>query len=236
MSKTVTRTFAVQYIEEVGPGTRLYRFRHGLAPLQFLPGQFALTCPQRHPQRAAPLTFACAPGARYFELLVKQTGGFGSQFYADTAVGDLVRFGTSSGTLAARPDDLKRPIVFFARDYCLAALRAYLQWLTRSSRQEHPVVLFHELSSPEEKLFAVEFMGFSPHQFQRVNLLAGAQAPPGWSGECGEITAQLVRERVPNWREARYLIQAEAADFRRFQGLLKQLGVAEAQVSAERWS
>lgn len=210
--------YLIQRIRQDSGDVRTYFLHWGLQPLAFLPGQFCNVRLAAQPDRVGALTFCSAPGLDEFALSVKNTGDFGAFFYQQAEVGAAVKTSAPTGPFALRPEHVADPLVVLARDYCLPALRSFLEWL-RTQGMAFDLTLYHELLDGQPGLYAEELEAWQDHQF-RVHRLDRPLEPQDLSGHL----------------KSRFFAQAEGSDARRYRDLLLKLHIPVERTHIERWS
>ena len=222
-AKKTEQNYILQDIRQESATVKSYVFYYGLTPFDFLPGQFVVVRMHSAPEFRASLTLSSCPEDRnQFELTLKRTGSFGTHFYDQAEIGSVV-----SMTAPAGPFSLKklsdRPIAFLGHDYTIPACRSFLRHL-RANQSQRPLVLFQELSAPEEAIYQEEFSQPGYGHFRWVPC----------HGQ--EIQADLLRQHLPDFGDWHYYIQAEGPEARRLRSLVQSLEIGADQISVERWS
>lgn len=200
----------------------------------FRPGQFTVF---EHPSRVglqAALTLSSSPlGAESFTVTVKRTGNFGTLFYDEAAVGQLVKMRLAAGNF--KLEEGESPICFLGRDYGITASRAFHDYL-RDSQSSRSLTLLHEVSRPDEMLFIRDYSQSKLPNFRRLTLADGFVAPPAMRAREGRVTAELLREIFPDLGSVQFFAAGERAEVDYYQSVLTSLALDKAQLHFERWS
>lgn len=113
----------------------------------------------------------------------------------------------------------------------------YSMILTMREREDvRPVTLFYASSSWEEVVFREELeeLTAAMPNLRVVHVLG--QAPEGWSGESGRITADVLRRNLPpQYLRYEYLVCGSGAMMDAMEEALSEVGVPFRQISTERF-
>ena len=234
-----SKVFLIQDIQKESPDVFTFICFYEDGPLRFLPGQFLVA--QRYPDgKRASVTFSSAPSdPNGFSFTLKRMGEFGTDFCDKVKVGDPVAFIGPTGPFAMDIHQ-REPICFLCRDYTSSAARSALleRELEREKTGRVPrgrFFLLHELSAPSEEIFGQEFRKGSPGFFYLPTL-------DPESGESSRdypksrLTAEFVKNNVPNFEATEFYICAEGVDAKFYKAELQKLGISKDKIHLERWS
>ena len=233
------KTYQIQDITPETTGVYTYRFQFDGQRMHFLPGQFVVAQRQSAGKKAS-VTFSSRPGdPEGFSLTLKRMGEFGTEFCDNAKVGDAISMVGPTGPFAI---DIyqRKPICFLGRDYSVSAARSALLEREGQRLQEGKIprgkfFMMHELSAPEEQLFAEDFQGDAPGFFY-LPVLDPAYVGPTRDFPKSRLTAEFIQENIPDLRSTDFYICAEGVDAKFYKAELGKLGIPKTQIHVERWS
>lgn len=204
----------------------------------FEPGQFAWLLTGRSPFRAQehPLSFSSsaerAPGGEV-ELSIKALGDWSSTAVPALAPGERVWLDGPFGAFTPGRDD-RAPLVLVAGGVGVTPMRAILLTL-RDRGDRRTVVLIYATHDPSRAVFGRDLAELERDLDLRVVRVHEAP-PPGWTGERGFVTADVLRRHVPgDPRRARFLVCGPAPMMDAMERVLVDLGVPPSHVRTERF-
>lgn len=222
-SKKTETSYIIQDIIQEPSEVRVYRFLHGLKPFEFGPGDFVVARLGNSSDLRASLTLASSPNDKTnFEVLVKRTGDFGTQFYERADIGSTVHLLPPTRALQIDIDD-QPPLCFLCHDYTVPAARCALLAHVEASKTR-PIVLIQELEADSTSPFAGDFTSSDYGHF------LWHQIGPE------QLSERVLRKVLGEFDDWVFVIQAEGAQAKRYGTLLKELGVDSSRVMKERWS
>ncbi len=229
-----THPYTLRRIIQETPDVRSFIFDFGDHPFGFTPGQFVIV--HLDAERQAPLTISSSPhDQKYFQLTVKRTGNFGTQFYDRMQIGDAVSIGRPMGQLKLQTDSLD-PVCFIGCDYCIPAARSFFYYLL-VRQPERRLTLFHEVTDPSQILYDGEFRHFEQNSpLTRVLLLNQATRPAGWLGGLGRITPVMVKSLYLENPNTKFYVAGEYPEVKFYQQILQSAEIPKTSIFVERWS
>jgi len=117
----------------------------------------------------------------------------------------------------------------------ITPLRSML--LTMAEREDvRPVVLFYAARAPEDLIFRDELLALQSRMNLKVVHVVG-EPTPGWEGERGRITADVLRKYLPprQYRRWQYFVCGPSPMMDSMEEVLPQLGVPEENIHTERF-
>ncbi len=228
-----THPYTLRRIIQETPDVRSFIFDFGERPFAFMPGQFVIF---HLDDSQAPLTISSSPhDQKYFQVTVKRTGNFGTQFYDRMQVGDTVRIGPPMGQLKLQTDN-SEPVCFIGCDYCIPAARSFFYYIL-VRQPERRITLLHEVSDPNQILYDNEFKHFEQSSpLTRVVLLNQPTRPAGWFGGLGRITPIMVRSLYLENPNTKFYVAGEYPEVKFYQQTLQSAEIPKTSIFVERWS
>ena len=117
----------------------------------------------------------------------------------------------------------------------ITPLRSML--VTMAEREDvRPVVLFYAVRRPDDLIFREELLALQQRMNLKVVYVVG-EPSPGWEGETGRITADLLRKHLPpkQYRRWQYFVCGPSPMMDAMEELLPQLGVPAQNIHTERF-
>ncbi|MCS7080102.1 MAG: hypothetical protein NZ585_08635 [Chloracidobacterium sp.] len=229
-----TRPYTVCRIIQETTDVRSFIFDFGEYPFSFTPGQFAVF--HLNAERQACLTFSSSPhDQKYFQVTVKRIGNFGTQFYDQVKVGDIIHVTEPMGQLKLQTDSLD-PVCFIGMDYCIPAARSFFYYiLTR--QPERRLTLFHELTDSSQILYDDEFKHFEKNSpLTRILILNQPTRPVGWVGGLGRVTPVMLRSLYLENPNTKFYAAGEYPEIKFYQQTFQSAGIPKSNITVERWS
>jgi ferredoxin-NADP reductase len=124
---------------------------------------------------------------------------------------------------------------FLAGGVGITPLRSML--LTMAEREDvRPVVLFYAAGAPDDLIFREELLALRGRMNLKVVYVV-SEAPPGWEGERGRITAEVLRRHLPpkQYRRWQYFICGPSPMMDALEQVLPELGVPDERIHTERF-
>lgn len=203
--------------------------------LHFLPGQylewtlFHSKADNRGTRRY--FTIASSPTEKTLDLGVKMgrdISSFKKQLLA-LPVGGSVTVSQLSGDFVL-PKDPTKKLVFIAGGIGITPFRSMVAWLL-ATQQKRDIVLIYACNAPED--FAYLDL-FRKAETSGVRLLLLVKdAPPGWKGNIGYLTPDLLTKEVPDYDDRRFFISGPGGMVSAYQHMLKKLGISRSQIMTD---
>jgi ferredoxin-NADP reductase/Na+-translocating ferredoxin:NAD+ oxidoreductase RnfD subunit len=148
---------------------------------------------------------------------------WGSQIRAAQLAGDFVL-----------PSDPGQRCVFIAGGIGVTPFRSMLKYLL-DTRQRRAVTLFYSVKSADEIVYRDVFDKAEKELGIKViyTISRAENAPAGWTGKTGRISAEMIKAEVPDYRQAMFYISGPDAMVETFKTDLRGLNVARSQIKTD---
>jgi predicted ferric reductase len=225
---------------DAGASTRLLRLRPiGHTGVAFEAGQFAwlITGRSAFSVEQHPLSIASvasrAPGS-VIEFAVKSLGDWSARVVPALAEGDRVWVDGPYGALTVRPALPGTRLVLIAGGIGIAPMRAILQTMAAEG-DRRPVTLIYAAAAPARIAFASEIAALD-HALRLDFVFVFEQPDPGWQGERGRVTGDLLRRHLgEDVARHEYIVCGPPGMIEDVRVDLRRLGVPTARVRTERF-
>lgn len=227
-----TRTYEVAFQErlDTAPGTGTFRFAKPAA-YTFAPGQFlSLTLATRDGEQTKHFTHDEAPADPYLEITTRLTGSAFKDALLSLGAGDAVRVTGPRGRMTLPGGSRKAG--FLVGGVGVTPARAIIRdAVQRDSGLE--VALFYGNQDESSIPFGEEFDGYAAThpEIRVVHVLA--EPGPGWRGERGFVTAEIVRRYVDPLDGWHWFVTGPPAMITAMARVVSDLAVPEDRVSIE---
>ena len=228
-------TFGTRFIEfeDVATGTASFRFERPDG-YEFQAGQFfMLTLETRDGRETKPFTHSSSPADPALELTTRLTGSAFKDALLALRPGDPVEVAGPRGRMTLRPGDAK--VAFLVGGVGVTPARS----IVRDAVQRGTGVafaLFYGNQNEPGIPFASEFAAYAATHPEIVVIHVLAEPGPGWEGETGFITADVVRKHVDPYDGWHWVVAGPPAMITAMEKVIDDLGVARDTVSFERFS
>jgi ferredoxin-NADP reductase len=216
---------------------RLVNPAHDRLPFEFLPGQFIQVEVEPEPGKSArrSYTIASSPTQRaYVEITVKrEVQGLVSRHLHDRVkVGDLIKVSGPFGSFTFTGSDADS-IVLIAGGVGITPMMSVLRYLTDTAWPGE-IFFVYGARSTEEFIFRTEIEQLE-RRHEKLHVLATMQRSPGtvWLGPEGQLTKELLQAGIPEIARRRIHLCGPPQMMSAVRGLLRELGVPEAQIHSE---
>ncbi len=208
-------------------------------PLAFAPGQY-LECTLDHPHPDA------RGNRRYFTIAsspTEESVHLGVRFYQRSSSFKRVLAGAGRqtpllGTQIAGdftlPLDPKQKLVFIAGGIGITPFRSMLKYLV-DTQQERDIFLIYANRKADEFVY-LDVLKAAADQLGvklMLTLTDTTAIPRNWSGYSGRITADLLRDVVPEYHERIWYISGPPEMVHGFQDTLKKLGIPGSHIKVD---
>ncbi len=208
-------------------------------PLAFAPGQYLeWTLPHRRPDLRGNrrfFTIAASPTERELRIGVRIDKEKGSSFKkALMALSPNNHVAMTASGLAGSftlPPDKNKKLVFIAGGIGVTPYRSIVRYLL-DKKERRDIVLFYAAADPN----AFAYKDLFAHAEKSIGLkvvyvLAGAkEIPYNWNGKIGYITANIVREEVPDFEERFFYLSGPPAMVSSYEKMLHEMGVRKSNI------
>ncbi|MFJ2691771.1 anthranilate 1,2-dioxygenase electron transfer component AntC [Pseudomonas sp. NPDC087336] len=190
---TAEVTTTVTEVIQVSESTAILKVEIGsdAAPLNYLPGQYArIQVP--HTEHSRSYSFACAPGSRTLEFLVRLlSSGVMTDYMRDRCkVGDTIKMEAPLGAFYLRHID--RPLIMAAGGTGLSAFLGMLDQLAQKGGSGFPIHLFYGVRTEQDlcEIPRIEAYKKKIRHFDFTPVLSDADEK--WPGKKGFIPEHLL--------------------------------------------
>ena len=219
------------------PFTRIVRLAFDGAAFPFRAGQSATIGPAESAHRV-PYSLACSPDeartGRYLEFLIKvePSGRWGHRFDR-IARGQRLAVRGPFGSFGLPSRTILRPMLFVAGGTGIAPVRSMV--MQALGRRHGPLSVLYSARAASELAYARELRRLARNNRVSVRFHATRDAPRGWRGERGRITAAHL-EPVLESRSTLCFVCGPSAMVADLPLLLRRVGVPGRNIRLETWS
>jgi predicted ferric reductase len=124
---------------------------------------------------------------------------------------------------------------FLAGGVGITPLRSMM--VTMAEREDvRPVVLFYAANAPEDLIFREELLALQGRMSLKVVYVVSTPSP-GWQGETGRITADVLRRHLPakQYRRWQYFVCGPSPMMDAMEEVLPELGIPQPNIHTERF-
>lgn len=207
--------------------------------IPFRAGQFLrLTLSLGGVERSKYFSFSNAPTEKgYVEFTKKMTGSEFSGALESLKVGDKVKIQMPLGSFVLNETAPKQ--AFLSGGIGITPIRSMLKDAL-DRRLPFDRVLFYSNRSPEDIIFReeLETMARERKELRVVFSLDTTEAcPAGWTGQCGFISAAMIREELPDYAERIFYVCGPPVMVKSLSSILEdQLGIPAGKIKKENFA
>jgi ferredoxin-NADP reductase len=228
-------SYGTPYTESVEcvPGTGIFRFAKPEGH-SFTPGQFmSVTLDTRDGAQTKHFTYSQAPADPYLEMTTRLSGSAFKDALLALRPGDEVGVRGPSGRMVL-PHGAKRA-AFLAGGVGITPARSIIRDAVQRSTGLQ-IALFYGNEDQDSIAFGGELASYAA-EHSEIAVVDVLLAPgPGWIGETGFITAEVVRRHVDPLNGWHWMVAGPPAMVAAMERVVDQLGIPAANVSFERFS
>jgi ferredoxin-NADP reductase len=227
--------------------TKIFRLE---APrdFQFFPGQFVMlkVDMSKHPEfkisdgksavqtRAYSIASSPAQKGTIDLLIKKREGGFVSVYLNDFAkVGDKVTLSGPYGKFYFK-EGMAKHIVLLSAGCGISALMSMARYVA-DKKLDTKVTMIESARTPEDILFKKELDELGKKGVKIIITLTRTKPEHNWKGCTGRISAELIKENVPDYTDALYFICGMPEFSDGMTATLRGMGVKGENIRTERW-
>lgn len=135
------------------------------------------------------------------------------------------------------PDGTDRTVALLSGGIGITPFRSMIRYVL-DAETDHRVVLFYSNRTPEEALFLDELQAWDDGRGFRLvaSMTRMKNSSRSWDGPTGRLDPELVREHLPDWEEAVYLISGPPPMVDALTSVLDEMGVAPSRIRPEKFS
>ncbi len=207
--------------------------------LAFLPGQYMeWTLPQKKQDSRGNrryFTLASSPTEDNIQLGVKyypQASQF-KQTLASLEPDSKMIIGTLAGDFTL-PDDQTKKLVFIAGGIGVTPFRSMIKYLI-DKNQKRDIVLFYSNKTQDEIAYKEIFdQAATVIGLKTIYTLSDeSKIPPGWTGDKGFLTADKVKQAVPDFKQRTFYLSGPHGMVTAFEKTLAEVGVPKLQIKTD---
>ncbi len=129
------------------------------------------------------------------------------------------------------PKDSKEKLVFIAGGIGVTPFRSMVKYMM-DKNERRPAVLLYAAKDAEQFAYK-DLFDAAEEQIGLKPVYVAANAPPSWRGLQGNITPEMIRAEVPDFRERTFYISGPHAMVTSFEDVLERLGVSKARIKTD---
>jgi ferredoxin-NADP reductase len=227
-----TSTYEVEYLssERPAPGTGTFRFAKPDGYV-FVPGQYlSLSLATRDGEQTKPFTHDEAPADHYIEITTRLSGSPFKDALEALVPGERVRFAGPRGRMTL-PEDTRK-VAFLVGGVGVTPAHSIIRDAV-VRKTGLAVALFYGNQDQDGIPFGAEFDVYAAEhpEIAVVHVLAAPR--PGWAGETGFITAEVVRRHVDPLDGWHWVVTGPPAMIDAMKRVLTELDIPDERVSLE---
>lgn len=199
---------------------------------EFAAGQWlTLTLETADGKETKTFSICSAPSDDYLEVTTRLSGSSFKKALAALSPGDRAVIAGPGGRLALAPE--ARDLCFLAGGVGITPVRSMLRDAAYRGRVFADALLLYGNRDATCVPFAEEFELMAPHGVRVA--LCFENPPQGWSGAFGFITAQMVRELLPDRDPVTFYVTGPPVMVSAMENVLDELGIPDEQRRVERF-
>jgi ferredoxin-NADP reductase len=141
------------------------------------------------------------------------------------------------GTLAGDftlPDDQTKKLVFIAGGIGVTPFRSMIKYLI-DKNQKRDIVLFYSNKTQDEIAYKEIFdQAATVIGLKTIYTLSDeSKIPPGWTGDKGFLTADKVKQAVPDFKQRTFYLSGPHGMVTAFEKTLAEMGVPKLQIKTD---
>lgn len=133
------------------------------------------------------------------------------------------------------PDNPAKKLVFIAGGIGITPFRSMVQYLA-STDEQRDITLFYVVSDPNELSYLDVLEQPMKGTLKIVTVLTAAEAPAGWQGYHGPLTADIITKEAPDIRTSTSYLSGPQAMVQNYKAQLKTLGIPRKRIKTDYFS
>jgi ferredoxin-NADP reductase len=132
------------------------------------------------------------------------------------------------------PNDPNQKCVFIAGGIGITPFRSMIKYLL-DMNQKRPMVLFYANKSPSDIVYKDVFEKAREQLGLKViyTITGRSKIPANWRGQVGHITAQMVKNEVPDYQHCLFYLSGPNAMITEFESVLSGMGVKREHIKKD---
>lgn len=223
--------------EDVAKNTIGFRFEPS-HPVSFLPGQFMQwELPHRNPDDRGVrrfFTISSSPTERYIMLTTKfaePSSTFKTALRALNERDEMVASGIA-GEFTLPDDDGTTPCVFIAGGIGVTPFRSMIKYML-DKKLSRPITLLYSNKTGEDIAFKPLFDEAVQAGWLKAVYTITEAIPYGWRGRTGYITADMIRDEVPDYKQRLFYISGPQPMVNAFVQLLSDMDIPRDRIKTD---
>jgi ferredoxin-NADP reductase len=227
----------LQYCSMLGEGVYEFSFLPD-HQLHFESGQYLeWTLPHKHTDSRGNrrfFTIASSPTEQDIKLAVRIDPKHSSSFKRALLImrpGDTIWASQLSGDFTLPTDSSKR-LVFIAGGIGITPFRSMVQKLV-DIEQKRPMTLYYMSNSPTGFSYGEMFNQALHIGLSAYFVITGKVVPQGWTGKTGFLTEDIIKNEVPDYKEAIFFLSGPNAMVAGYKKMLYKAGVPRKHIKTD---
>jgi len=144
--------------------------------------------------------------------------------------GQAIMAGQLAGDFTLRPDASQK-MVFIAGGIGVTPFRSMIKYLIDTNQQRDMVLMYANKTASEIVYKDVFDEAEQKLGLRTIYILSDKDAvPPGWQGQVGHITPEMIQQQIPDFKERMYYVSGSHGMVTMFEETLQQIGVPKKQI------
>ena len=137
-----------------------------------------------------------------------------------------------AGEFTLPQDDGSTPCVFIAGGIGVTPFRSMIQYML-DKKLSRPITLLYSNKTADDIAFKSVFDEAALAGWLKAVYTITESAPYGWKGKIGYVTADMIREAVPQYKESLFYISGPKPMVGAFQKMLDEMGVPSDHIKTD---
>ena len=183
-----------------------------------------------------PLSIASSPGETGLLFGTKDSESAFKRTLRAMPIGTRIDLEAPRGGLSL-PERTDQPVALLAGGIGITPFRSMIRHAL-DARTGHRLTAFYSNRTPEEALFLDELQAWeTPGSFALAATMTRMQlSPRSWDGPTGRLSPDLIREWLPDWEKAEYLLSGPPPMVDAMTSVLDEMGVDPARIRPEKFA
>ncbi len=217
--------------------TKTFRLEN-TAEISFIPGQYCLVSIPGHEKFAKvtrPFTFSNSPSCKkYFELTIKKMGEF-TQALFQLKIGDQLEIKGPLGEILNFTPEISQDLVFLTGGSGITPFISIIRYIIEK-KLPNRIFLLYGNRSEQDIIFHKELEKLKQHAANSLKVIHILEnAIPGWTGEKGRISLNLIEKYVPDPKSKIWFLCGPPPMMIAMKSALTNMEIPEAHWRIEPW-